>query len=353
MAPDDAENTRRRLGTSRPRAGAPGWLCPIGLAAVGVRWTPRCCRNGRWRRSRPAGCCRGCRSPSAPASRSISPPTASRPGGRRASLALATIAIAVVARRRPFGFPLALAVAAIATGFCVATLQTARIAHPVLQSVDLERAGLGLCRNPRGARTQRPHRRARQPLRRAARHRKAGTRAGRGAQGHRAGGRQLRRVQGASVAAAAAAAARRLRLRARHVFPADRRLRLCARQDQDRAAAGRARPVAALRRLHRRHARRHQPAHSHRAAGRPRLDRLGADHRQTQRDFASRSTTPSMSRAWRMCWRSPASTWRWWPASCSSVVRAGLALVPSLAIARPIKKWAALGRACSPRRSIC
>jgi competence protein ComEC len=50
-----------------------------------------------------------------------------------ASLALVTIAIAVMARRRPSGFPLALGLAAIATGFCIATLQTARVAHPILQ----------------------------------------------------------------------------------------------------------------------------------------------------------------------------------------------------------------------------
>jgi competence protein ComEC len=49
------------------------------------------------------------------------------------SLALATIAIAVMARQRPFGFPLALAIAAMASGFCIATLQTARVAHPILQ----------------------------------------------------------------------------------------------------------------------------------------------------------------------------------------------------------------------------
>jgi competence protein ComEC len=61
--------------------------------------------------------------------------TADREPARWAALilALATIAIAVMARRRPFGFPLALGVAAIATGFCVATLQTARVAHPILQ----------------------------------------------------------------------------------------------------------------------------------------------------------------------------------------------------------------------------
>jgi competence protein ComEC len=49
-------------------------------------------------------------------------------------LAVALIAVAIVARRRPFGFPIALAFAAIATGFCAATLQTARIAHPILQT---------------------------------------------------------------------------------------------------------------------------------------------------------------------------------------------------------------------------
>ena len=44
------------------------------------------------------------------------------------------IAIAIGARRRPIGFPLGLAVAAISAGFATATLQTARIAHPILQS---------------------------------------------------------------------------------------------------------------------------------------------------------------------------------------------------------------------------
>lgn len=48
-------------------------------------------------------------------------------------LALAAIVIAIAARRRPVGFPLALGLAAMATGFCVITLHTARIAHPVLQ----------------------------------------------------------------------------------------------------------------------------------------------------------------------------------------------------------------------------
>jgi competence protein ComEC len=48
-------------------------------------------------------------------------------------LAITLIAITIVMRRRPFGFPIALALAAISTGFCVATLQTLRVAHPVLR----------------------------------------------------------------------------------------------------------------------------------------------------------------------------------------------------------------------------
>jgi competence protein ComEC len=46
--------------------------------------------------------------------------------------ALAAITIAILAHRRPVGFPLALAFAGIAAGFATATLQTARIVHPVL-----------------------------------------------------------------------------------------------------------------------------------------------------------------------------------------------------------------------------
>ena len=49
------------------------------------------------------------------------------------SVALAGIVIAYAARRRVFGFPLALAFAAMALGFAVATLKTVRIVHPVLQ----------------------------------------------------------------------------------------------------------------------------------------------------------------------------------------------------------------------------
>ncbi len=47
--------------------------------------------------------------------------------------AVIAIAVAYAARLRPVGFPLALGVAAMAAGFAVATLQSVRIAHPVLQ----------------------------------------------------------------------------------------------------------------------------------------------------------------------------------------------------------------------------
>ncbi|MGA9035972.1 MAG: ComEC/Rec2 family competence protein [Pseudolabrys sp.] len=49
-------------------------------------------------------------------------------------MALAGIAVAVLARRRPFGFPLALGFAAFALGLAMATLQTMRIKHPILQN---------------------------------------------------------------------------------------------------------------------------------------------------------------------------------------------------------------------------
>jgi len=48
------------------------------------------------------------------------------------ALALAGITIAVLARRRPVGFVLALGLATIAAGFATATLTTLRVAHPVL-----------------------------------------------------------------------------------------------------------------------------------------------------------------------------------------------------------------------------
>jgi len=47
-------------------------------------------------------------------------------------LAAFAIAVAYLARRSAFGFPLTLACACLASGFAVATLNAARLAHPVL-----------------------------------------------------------------------------------------------------------------------------------------------------------------------------------------------------------------------------
>src|SRR5262245_10021139 len=53
-----------------------------------------------------------------------------------AVLPLATIAVtaAFLARQRPFGFPIAVALAGALAGFAVAMLQAARISHPILRS---------------------------------------------------------------------------------------------------------------------------------------------------------------------------------------------------------------------------
>ena len=48
------------------------------------------------------------------------------------ALAVGAIAAAVLVRHRPIGFPLMVAVAAIATGFATATIKRAIVAHPVL-----------------------------------------------------------------------------------------------------------------------------------------------------------------------------------------------------------------------------
>ncbi|HWK93805.1 MAG TPA: ComEC/Rec2 family competence protein [Pseudolabrys sp.] len=50
------------------------------------------------------------------------------------SLPAAMLAIAFAARKHPFGFPLALGLAAFAAGFAIATLNTVRIDHPILRS---------------------------------------------------------------------------------------------------------------------------------------------------------------------------------------------------------------------------
>ena len=50
------------------------------------------------------------------------------------ALALVTLAVTFVARRHPVGFPVALGLAAFAAGFAIATLHTVRIAHPILRA---------------------------------------------------------------------------------------------------------------------------------------------------------------------------------------------------------------------------
>jgi competence protein ComEC len=49
-------------------------------------------------------------------------------------LAAAMLAVAFAARKHPFGFPLALGLAAFAAGFAIATLNSLRIDHPILRS---------------------------------------------------------------------------------------------------------------------------------------------------------------------------------------------------------------------------
>ncbi len=51
-----------------------------------------------------------------------------------AGLALAAVAAAVLAHRRPVAFPIAIAVAAAALGFATATLTSLQVAHPILQA---------------------------------------------------------------------------------------------------------------------------------------------------------------------------------------------------------------------------
>jgi competence protein ComEC len=50
------------------------------------------------------------------------------------ALAIAGLVITVLARHRAIGFPLVLGLTAVAAGFATATLQTERIAHPILRS---------------------------------------------------------------------------------------------------------------------------------------------------------------------------------------------------------------------------
>jgi hypothetical protein len=102
----------------------------------------------------------------------------------------------------------------------------------------LRRIAHRLCRDTRGARAHRSHRRPGVVDRRAAARSAARAGTAVGAQGHGAAGRQLRGHESAAQPAAQAAAPGRLRLRPRSLFPAHRRDRVRHRHDQDRDAAG-------------------------------------------------------------------------------------------------------------------
>ena len=195
------------------------------------------------------------------------------PSAIAATLLLAAgLAVAFAARMRPVAFPLAVIAAAAAAGFAVVTLEAAMIAHPVLAR-PLYGAGITGFVEAREERERSDRFTVRI-------HKLEGVRTGGVPDRVRvsvearpgAGGRQFRFVQGAADAAVAAAAAGRLRLRARSLFPAHRRLGFCHRRHQDRNAAGAAWAVAALCDIRRRCARIHRPAHPCGGAGRCRFD---------------------------------------------------------------------------------
>ena len=209
----------------------------------------------------PGGWFLGWRSRSAAASSPISPSTGSRRRGRRPGCSPRLIVAAILLRTGRLRFPLR-------SGL-----------RPSLPALRPRRSSarsspIRCCRRRCGTSTSRASSRraksASAPTASSVRveriagprlERAARARAGFGAQGHGAGGRQLRRVQGAAVAAARTVAAGRLRLCARHVFPADRRLRFRARSHPHRRGAARAEPVAALCHRDRRHARGDRQAH--------------------------------------------------------------------------------------------
>ena len=200
--------------------------------------------------------------------RSISPPTASRPGGRRSASPLAAVAIAILARRR-----------------ADRVSARARLRRASPRALPSPR-----CR-PRASRIRcwrdRP---AASPSRASSKSREERERTDRivvrvatieapapDAERPSASASAVRKgtappvgafidVQGAAVAAAAAAAARRLRFRPRSVFPGHRRDRLRARRDQAATAPRRAGGCGcATPPSIDRHPRRHRRAHPRRA----------------------------------------------------------------------------------------
>ena len=181
-----------------------------------------------------------------------------------AGLAFAGIARCIAARRRAIGFALALAFAAIALGFATATLKTARIAHPVLQT-GVERDRRRLRRGARGARAKATASSSACIVSKRPRLSEA-----------------PERVRVAVRKGTAPAVGSFVALKA-HLSPPLAPLRpggydfardmffqrigasgYALGQDQDCGAAGQPRPLAALRRIHRRHARGDRQPHPRR-----------------------------------------------------------------------------------------
>ena len=301
------------------RAAAPGLslpeMSPLSLAACG-----RSLANGRWPKSRPAGCFPGSRSPSAPASSFISPPIASRRLWAALPLALAaSIVIAVLARRQRRRLSAGARLRRGRRGLCRGHAQdrlrrASGSAMSWRSSVAL--AGFVEVREERersdrivvraactltAVRLDATHRNAcawrcaKTPRRRSARSVSLKARLSPPLAPLRPGGYDFARDM----------------YFCRSAPPATRSAR------SSRNAAGRLGRGAALCRGHRRHSRDDRQAHPRRHSRRRGRDRFGADHRQARRHLARRSTMRCMSQALPMCCRSPAITWRWSPASSS------------------------------------
>src|SRR3954454_12236599 len=166
-----------------------------------------------------------------------------------AAIALAIIACtgAVLARHRPVAFPLAFALGAGAAGVCRRDGQARGHRPSGAAGGCVERRDRRLCGTARRARALRSHYCGRPSPGRRPHHRETRAHAHLRAPRHGAPGRRLHRAQGALVATAGAAASGWLRLRARFLLPADRRLRFCAWPYPHRRAARAARALAAVR----------------------------------------------------------------------------------------------------------
>ena len=293
-----------------------------------------------------AGCCPGCRSPSASASSSISPPSVSRPGGRRCRWRSSASRSPMLARQRAVGFPLALGVAGVAGGLCHCDAARPRArasgAAAIRPGASRSRA-LSRCARSASAPTaswcasqriegrriaETPRARAASRCARAPRRRSAAS-----SRSRRICRRRSRRCGRAATISRATC------ISSASAPRASRSARSRSTQPPARAGALAALRVAFVDA----HARRDRQAHPRRVARRPRRDRLGADHRQARRHHHAGQRRDVHFEPRRMCCRSPAITWRWSPASCSSVMRA--------AARADARRWRAAVRSRNGRRS--